>query len=83
MIILPITADDSAALADVINRNGFAPTHKMSVYKNRRGKFKSVILWCKGDLGQCKIEPLFATDSTYNIIPMANMKIILEDQSAW
>ncbi|MBR3673946.1 MAG: hypothetical protein IKN65_06685 [Clostridia bacterium] len=51
------------------------PNLKISIYKNRRGRYNHILLWCNADLGTCRINPLFATDYGYNIIEMENYKI--------
>ena len=55
----------------------------MSIYKNRRGRYKGIYLWCKADLGCCRIKPMFCTTYDYEIIPIDDVKIILEDESAF
>lgn len=55
----------------------------MSVYKNRRGRFKGVMLWCKSDLGTCRIEPMFATTYDYDLIQIDDIKIKFEEDSAF
>lgn len=80
-IMLPVTNADREGLATIINRNGFSqPSIKISVYKNRRGKYKSIFLWCKADLGICRVEPMFATDYNYNLIQLNDTKIILDNK---
>ena len=80
-IMLPVTNADRDGLVAIINRNGFdQPTIKISVYKNRRGKYKSIFLWCKADLGICRVEPMFATDYNYNLIQLNDTKIILDNK---
>ncbi|MBP3801417.1 MAG: hypothetical protein J6I85_05305 [Clostridia bacterium] len=51
----------------------------MSIYKNRRGRYKGVILWCKADLGCCRIQPMFATTYDYEMIEINNTKIMVEE----
>ena len=56
----------------------------MSIYKNRRGRYKGIFLWCKADLGVCRIEPMFATTYGYELIPLADLKIqVQEEESAF
>jgi hypothetical protein len=55
----------------------------MSIYKNRRGRYKGLYLWCKADLGCCRINPMFATTYDYELIPIDDMKIVLEEDSAF
>ena len=47
----------------------------MSIYKNRRGRYKSILLWCKADRGTCRVEPMFATNYQYELISMEDTKI--------
>ena len=55
-ILLNTTDEDLIALEKILSTTMFSkPTIKMSIYKNRRGRYKGVILWCKADLGTCRI----------------------------
>ena len=54
------------------------PDSKISVYKNRRGQYKGIYLWCKNDLGTCRIDPMYVTDWNYQLIDMEDFKIHLE-----
>lgn len=75
-ILLEVTDDDREALKDLVSTSGFEmPTIKMSVYKNRRGRWKNIYLWCRARRGVCKIEPIFVTKWNYEIIPMEDVKI--------
>ncbi len=76
MIMLEVDNDDIVALEEVLNKGGFdKPVIKISVYKNRRGRYKSILLWCKANRGTCKIEPMFATNYQYELIPIEDLKI--------
>jgi replicative DNA helicase len=76
MIMLETSQDDLTALDDVIREGGFEkPIIKISVYKNRRGRYKDILLWCKANRGTCKIEPMFATNYMYELVPMDDLKI--------
>jgi len=55
------------------------PQLKMSIYKNRRGKYRGIYLWCKADLGTCRIRPIFATTWTYEFIEINDIKINVVD----
>lgn len=80
-IIMPATPDDIKELQPILNKLGITPpTHYYSIYKNRRGKFKSVRLWCHGNLGVCRLDPIFLTDHQYNFIPIDNLVIEIEDE---
>ena len=83
-ILLNVKDDDLVKLDKILSTNVFdRPSIKMSVYKNRRGRYKGIYLWCKADLGCCRIKPMFATTYDYEIIPIDDMKIVLEDESAF
>ena len=76
MIMLEVDNDDIVALEDVLTKGGFdKPVIKMSIYKNRRGRYKSILLWCKANRSVCKIEPMFATNYNYELIPIEDLKI--------
>lgn len=83
MIILPVTEQDRQSLESLCGMNGFpVPKLKISIYKNRRGKYKGVLLWCEADLGTCRVEPIFCTDYTYQLIDIPNLKIIMQDEES-
>lgn len=83
-ILLNVQDDDLVSLEKILNTKLFdTPTIKMSVYKNRRGRYKGVILWCKADLGTCRITPMFCTTYAYELVPIDNIKITLEEESAF
>lgn len=76
MIMLETDNDDLVALEDVLAEGGFErPVIKISIYKNRRGRYKSILLWCKANRSVCKIEPMFATNYNYELIPIEDLRI--------
>jgi hypothetical protein len=78
-ILLLVKDEDLEALEPVLSANVFdKPTIKMSVYKNRRGKYKGVYLWCRADLGTCRINPMFCTTWDYEVINVNNIRIIVD-----
>ena len=82
-ILLSVKEEDIDALDSILSSNIFEkPTIKMSVYKNRRGRYKGLIMWCKADLGTCRIQPMFCTTYDYELINMDDIKIIVE-KGAW
>lgn len=87
MIMLEVSQDDLVALDEVLKSGGFEkPVIKMSIYKNRRGRYKSVLLWCRANRGTCKIEPMFMTNYQYELIPVDDLKINVkpkEEESAF
>ena len=79
MIMLEVSQEDLNTLDAVLKKEGFeAPTIKISIYKNRRGRYKSVLLWCKANRGTCRIEPMFMTNYQYQIIPIEDLKITVK-----
>ncbi len=83
-ILLGVKQEDLEALETVLATNQFdTPNLKLSIYKNRRGRYKGIILWCKGDLGTCRVKPMFATSYDYEILAMDDIKIITEDEGAF
>jgi hypothetical protein len=83
-ILLGVKEEDLEALSDILATNMFdKPVIKMSIYKNRRGRYKGIILWCKANLGCCRVDPMFATTYDYELISLDDMKITIEDESAF
>lgn len=83
-ILLNVKDDDLVALDTILSSNLFErPTIKMSIYKNRRGRYKGVILWCKADLGCCRIKPMFCTTYDYEMVNIDDMRIMLQEESAF
>ena len=83
-ILLGVKDNDIQALENILATNAFdRPTVKMSIYKNRRGRYKGIYLWCKADLGCCRIRPMFATTYDYEILSIDDMKIITEEEGAF
>lgn len=80
MIMLETDSDDIAALDKVLVEGGFEnPTVKISVYKNRRGRYKGILLWCRSNRGTCKIEPMFVTNYKYELVPIEDIQINIEE----
>lgn len=83
-IILPVTAEDTKALEDIFNDSSFQkPDLKISIYKNRRGKYKGIYIWCKANLDCCRINPIFVTNYDYTLLDIDDIKIETEEQCAW
>lgn len=79
-ILLNTTEEDLVALQTIL-ANGFEiPNIKMSIYKNRRGRFKGIYLWCVANLGTCRIKPQFATTYNYELVPIDDIKIDVEEE---
>ena len=83
-ILLSVKYEDFVKLDKILCTNVFEkPTIKISVYKNRRGRYKGIYLWCKADLGCCRIQPMFCTSYDYEMISIDDIKIVLEEDSAF
>ena len=81
-ILLPVTQEDLESLNTIISNSSFeVPNLKLSVYKNRRGRYKSIYLWCKADLGTCRVKPMFCTSYTYEFIEIEDMQIEVEESA--
>lgn len=79
MHILPVTQKDLESLKPILDTNTFdVPNTKLAIYKNRRGRYKSVYLWCKSNLGTCRINPMYCTDYNYELININDLKIKVE-----
>ena len=75
-MLLETTDKDREALQEVCKRGGFEmPDIKMSVYKNRAGRWKGILVWCKANRGICRIDPLFVTKYDYSLVEMEDFKI--------
>ena len=75
-IMLNTTQEDIEAIRSIAARGNYEiPDLKISVYKNRRGKYRGIYLWCKTRKGTCKIIPMFATNYNYELIPIEDTKI--------
>ena len=75
-IMLQLNDSDREVINKISAERGLEmPNLKISIYKNRRGRYNHILLWCKADLGICRINPLFATSYNYEIIEMEDYKI--------
>ena len=83
-ILLNTTDEDLVALENILSSSMFEkPTIKMSIYKNRRGRYKGVILWCKSNLGCCRIQPMFCTTYDYEMVSIDDVRIRVDEESAF
>lgn len=69
-ILLPPTEKDMEDIraAGYAAKWGVEPNIKMSVYKNRRGKYTNCYIWMYADKGTCRFIPLGAT--TWDLRPL-------------
>ena len=83
-VLLPVTEKDNQSLDKILSIGIFEkPILKLSIYKNRRGRYKGIYLWCKGNLGRCRVEPMFATTYNYEMVEIKDLKIDVEPRSAF
>lgn len=84
MILLNVTNDDLIKLTPILDTGRFKiPNLKLSIYKNRRGAYKGIYLWCDADLGTCRIHPIFCTTWNHEIINIEDARIIVDEESAF
>ena len=82
--ILPVSEEDLKSLSAVLSQFPEVPNNKISIYKNRRGRYTGIYLWTHSDLGTCRIQPMFATDWSYNLISIDNIRVEeIEEKSAF
>ena len=75
-IMLSVSQEDKEALRPLVEKNGFPiPDTKISIYKNRRGRYKDILVWCESNKGTCKIDPKFVTDYSYELVDIPALKV--------
>ena len=81
-IMLEVTKEDLEKITPFCNKNNLPiPNIKMSIYKNRQGRYKNMYLWINGDRSTCRLNPIFATDWAYNVMSIENLKIKVAEAS--
>ena len=86
MILLGVTDEDLVKLDPILdsNKNLLRPNLKLSIYKNRRGSYKGVYLWCSANLGTCRILPQFCTHWRHEMISIEDIRVIVDEgPAAW
>ena len=84
MIMLDVTSDDIEKIKPFCDKNNVPiPNVKMSVYKIRQGRWKSVYLWMNAQKEYCRYNPVFVTDWRYGYIEMEDLKIKVEEESSF
>ena len=84
LILLPVTDQDRESVKLFCDKNGFEmPTLKISIYKNRRGRYNHIFLWCKPDLSICKMNVMFVTSWLYEPIEMEDLIINIKTDNNW
>lgn len=85
-ILLDVQPEEHQQLQSLVESLGCAmPNVKMSVYKNRRGKYVRCYLWMIADKGTCRFDPVFATDYKGHYIEMEKTQITItnEEKPPW
>jgi hypothetical protein len=83
LILLNTRDTDLVKLEPILESGRFkTPNIKLSVYKNRRGRYKGIYLWCDADLGTCRIKPMFATTYNYELVSIEDIKIMVDEEPA-
>ena len=81
-IMLRLNEADAETIGQLTKERGWEmPNLKISIYKNRRGRYNHLLLWCNSDLGICRINPLFATTYNYELIEMEDYKINVSERN--
>lgn len=81
MIMLEVSTQDKEALSEIIQKNGLPmPEIKIAIYKNRRGSYKNILLWCSADRGCCRINPIFATNYNYQLVTIEDLDIQVQNE---
>ena len=76
VFLLNTTDEDLVALENILSSSMFEkPTIKMSIYKNRRGRYKGCYLGGKSNLGCCRIQPMFCTTYDYEMVSIDDVRI--------
>lgn len=86
MILLGVTDEDLTKLEPILdsNKNLQRPNIKLSIYKNRRGRYKGCFLWCAADLGTCRIHPQFCTNWRLEMLSIEDIKVVIDEgPAAW
>lgn len=80
-ISLPLTEEEHEMMDNIaISLGKDIPTQVQDMYKIRRGKYNRVRIWSKVDLGTCRTEDLFLTDTSGNIINIVINKYLFKDE---
>lgn len=78
-IMLEVTDKDREALLPICKKLGCPmPNVKMSIYKNRRGRWKNVLVWIDAKRGICRFDPVFVTKYDYSLVEIEDFKIKLK-----
>lgn len=74
-IMLQVTQKDLESLAPLLAQGLETPDIKIAFYKNRNSGHKDILVWCKKNMGTCKIDPIFITTYGYELVQMDDLQI--------
>lgn len=84
-ILLNATAEDISSLTTagyIAKWGGMVPNTKLSVYKNRRGKYVNCYIWMFADKGTCRFTPIGATTWNYEPYEIPPLTILAQAKEA-
>ena len=75
-VMLQTTQEDKEVLKELLTKKGLSePNIKMSIYKNRRGRYKDIIVWIYANRATCRFDPVFVTTQQYELVDIPDLKI--------
>lgn len=78
-ILLNVTKDDKENIETIVKQIGCEmPNVKLSIYKNRGGKYNRMYLWMSADRSTCHFDGLFLTTYEYEPIPIKDTDIVVQ-----
>lgn len=83
-IMLDVTPQDKEKLEPFVKKNNLQmPNMKLSIYKNRGNKYRACYLWLNANKGCCRFEGSFLTNWNFEYIEAEDIKIRVEESSAF
>ena len=75
-IMLNVNQNDLDKLSNILEDQGvMTPNVKISIYKNRRGKYTNCFLWMRANKATSRFDGLFLTDWNYELLPIEELNI--------
>lgn len=83
-IMMEVTKEDMEKITPICTKNNIPkPNVKLSIYKCRQGRYRAMYLWMVADKSCCRFNPVFATDWNYTAMDLEDLKIRVEEESAF
>jgi replicative DNA helicase len=74
--MLNVNQEDLVKLDNILSEDiTKIPNIKMSIYKNRRGKYTNCFLWMRANKATARFDGLFLTDWNFNLIDIDETNI--------